>query len=195
MQFVEKINDLDQTFTMHITLYCEWKGPDLGHHKLKKIKEDDCKFTPEIFWIDSVDENEIEQSYFNKDQHYYGMFTWIIVFTDNFRLERFPFDRQLINVGFFCTNCEIVEYEISHGVFQDVPKSHAIEILYNYDSWVIERVVSLCEGHEKEDPTLSRLRANIYVTRVPDFYMSNVVFISCLIVLCACRYIHKCIYK
>ena len=134
-----------------------------------------------------MEENEVESSYFNRDEHYYGLFSWIVTFTDNFRLERFPFDRQLINVAFFCTNCEIVEYEMSHGKFEDVPSDHAIEITYAYDSWVIERVVSICEGHEKEDPSLSRLRATTYVTRVPDFYMSNVVFISCLIVLCACR--------
>ena len=172
---------------MQVTLYCEWKGPDLGNKRVKKIKEDNCEFTPEIFWIDAVDEKEIESSYFNKEQHYYGLFSWIVVFMDNFRLERFPFDRQLINVAFFCTNCEIVEYELAHGVFEDVPTSHAIEIVYTYDSWEIERVVSVCVGHEKEDPTLSRLKCTTYLTRVPDFYMSNVVFISCLIVLCACR--------
>ena len=83
----------------------------------------------------------------------------------------------MINVAFFCTNCEIVEYEMSHGKFEDAP-NHGIEITYAYDSWVIERK-QVCEGHEKEDPSPSRLRATTYVTRVPDFicpmlYLSHV---------------------
>ncbi len=57
----------------------------------------------------------IPKSYFNKDQTYFGLFVWIVTFTDTFRLERFPFDRQLIKVGLFCTNAELVEYEIAHG--------------------------------------------------------------------------------
>ena len=38
----------------------------------------------------------------------------------------------------------------------------------------------------QNDPSMCRLVTSTYITRVPDFYMNNVVFISCLITLCAC---------
>lgn len=182
-----KVDDVTQRFDMDFGLITQWIEPerddDCDYSEMTRLNEKPI-WTPELLFYGTTGEmtNLLEPSYFRLKNIYYGYNNWIITFKDTLELERFPFDRQVLNIRGFSTNAEFIDFQPELGIPPCVFESHAysaIRLIAPHDTWLAESVSCECtkEGNDSEISISMRL------TRRPEFYILNIVFVNFLIVM------------
>ena len=181
-----KVSDVDQTFVLDFCLTSQWIEPSADDDKQYDVMTqlmEKPTWTPSLQFYGTVGEMTtlLEPSYFRCKNVYYCYYNWIITFKDTLEMERFPFDRQILNVNGFSINSDFIDFMPEYGIPPCVFEEHVntcIRLKSQKDSWLAENV-SLEVSKDGND---SEMEIQLKLTRRPEFYMLNIVLINFLIV-------------
>ena len=182
-----QVNDVEETFDLDFVFITQWIEPesndDSDFEHMTQL-EDKPHWTPSLLFHETSGEMKIllEPSYFRRKNILYSYNNWIITFKENMELRRFPFDRQLLRVNGFSLNAEFVPFQPDLGVPPCVTVNHArtcLRVESSKDIWLVEKV-KLKVFHEGND---SQMKIQFRLTRRPEFYLFNILFITFLIVM------------
>ena len=182
-----QVNDVQETFDLDFVFITQWIEPestdDKNFEHMTQLEEKP-HWTPSLLFHETSGEMKtlLEPSYFRRKNVFYSYNNWIITFKENMELHRFPFDRQLLRVNGFSLNSEFVPFKPELGVPPCVTVNHARTCLRaesSKDIWLVEKV-KLRVFHNGND---SQMKIQFRLTRRPEFYLFNILFITFLIVM------------
>lgn len=180
-----KICDVEQKIMLDFELLLTWDEIDdgrakefpivtkLDHHSIESLE-----FIPQCYFI-SAEYSEIsEPDIYRINNTYYFFGNWHVDVRDPLELERFPYDRQILKCKFFCAAADTYPWNAESKrplpeVFEQY--SSVAEIYWDLDTWKFEEMDCLFGQH--------RVVLQAYMSRSGSFYLSNIVFITYIIVL------------
>jgi len=182
-----KINDVDQTFTMDYAIFVYWiEGPATpGQNEPAEIKKltERPNWIPEFNFYNAAICENTEESYYRADNIFYGFRNWTVTINEAFEIHRFPFDRQLLKITLYSTNCKLCSWDESVRLHPMAPNFCSFAVSYSYDTWTLQgcRVNLFSTG--PRGPW--EMPAIIMAERVPDFYLFNIVGLLFIVVMFA----------
>ena len=187
------INDVQQSFKIDASLYLHWNRKDSTNNidrtttlgtGVKGLKTMDKPQWVPLVTFSNADRNAYvtEEAYFSDGDIYYSHLNWTIVIHGRLDLRHFPFDRQILMVVFSSHNCSFTDYDYTSGfVHGDKPLQHdMISAVYRFPNWTLEKLEVATLSHRTD-----ALNVMLFMRREPFFYISNIVSVSFVTVLCS----------
>lgn len=150
--------------------------------------EEPPEWTPEIFIDECKEEmNVIDEQYW-KNNHgvYYGLRLIKATVLNSMNLKRFPFDKQILHIKCYSSNCVYHEYNVNAGRSPYGTSGVPLHVTYQHFDWQLDDALgsrpSSTSEQAEDEPDLS---IALYVRRKPEFYLYNIVFPTFIIILCS----------
>jgi len=166
-------NEFDVDFELNLHYAVE---PDPNADgKITKIPVPE-EFKPEILFYNG--EEKLTQEFFflnKKEGVVFACYNWTVTFREHLELRRFPFDRQILSMAFFSTNCYFKDW--SYSPIPEELLINPIFIATPLENWTL---VDFCQkpyGHDFE------YYMYVSVERRVQYYWWNIILILFLLVM------------
>lgn len=191
---ITAINDVDQNFKADFSVFLYWEVNEISPSDMPTRLTEKPKWVPNIIFYNFDEITVIADEYFSKGKYIYAYINWVIRINEPFELQSFPFDRQLLKVQLTTNNCLLTNYDDKMGYcFEECPRvnrnggTHIA--MYCLNSWTLDNYMTYSPKkvmiNEMGQDHSKMIDFIVFMTRVPDFYIYNVVLTSFLIVLCS----------
>lgn len=186
-----KIDDMEENFLVDYHMNLQWKvkpsKEDKEYGEMSNLVADDeiPEWKPDVQFYNVMDGQEVcvPPKYFRRKNYLFCYYNWKLTIRESLEFQRFPFDRQILPVVAFSTNSVFIDYDTSLGVpdslFEGIAKN-AVTVGVEQHSWVLDDEVKV-ESKRDDQEFLIAMR----LTRVPIFYLYNIVLLTYLLVLVA----------
>jgi len=188
------INDVQQSFKIDASLYLHWSRESSNNNDVdrtamretgvKGLKTmDKPQWVPLVTFSNADRSAPTEEAYFSDGSTYYAHLNWTTVIHGRLDLRHFPFDRQILMVVFSSHNCSFTDYDNTLGfVHGDNPllNGNMISAIYRFPNWILEKLEVATLSHRTD-----ALNVMLFMRREPFFYVSYIVSVSFVTVLCS----------
>lgn len=182
---------MEENFLVDYHMNLQWKvkpsKEDKEYGEMSNLVADDeiPEWKPDVQFYNVMDGQEVcvPPKYFRRKNYLFCYYNWKLTIRESLEFQRFPFDRQILPVVAFSTNSVFIDYDTSLGVpdslFEGIAKN-AVTVGVEQHSWVLDDEVKV-ESKRDDQEFLIAMR----LTRVPIFYLYNIVLLTYLLVLVA----------
>lgn len=179
------INDVKEDFTVQLILLMHWLDVDDGNSEdyPNIISLDETPKWLPLFNFRKFDELTLEvEEYYRKKNYKFAYMKWTIKTFVSLNLHYFPIDLQILTIKIVSSNAYFIKYNDNIGLPPGFKFNGLFHIHYEGNTWKIEKfdINTATENNQRWNIVI-----DIYVNRVPEFYLYNVIIVTYLIIMCS----------
>ena len=192
---VVKIDEPNSSITFDVVCHFSWAPAtatfnDDSKPQFVRVDESSLAWVPQVNFYNMKEKTETEMSYFMDPSSGCTGCTmnWVIECYETFELNQFPFDRQLAKVSFNMNGCRLVpNRSIADG---GVPSPESFpfpddqtQCFVSLGNWDLNDIEGFLEVSTNKSVVDSEVTCIIELSRIPWFYLWNIVLVIFLLVL------------
>jgi hypothetical protein len=192
---VVKIDEPNSSITFDVVCHFVWAPAsvtfdDDSSPQFSRVDESSLPWVPQVIFFNMKEKTETEMSYFMDPSTGCTGCTmnWVIDCYETFELNQFPFDRQLAKVTFYIHGCNLVPMRpVADG---GVPCPESFPSLddqtqchVSLGNWDLNSIEGFLERRSDKDVIDSEVHCIIELSRIPWFYLWNIVLVIFVLVL------------
>ncbi len=189
-----KIDELGNSITFDVVCFFSWAPsatvkPGVG--AFKRVAKDVLPWHPEVNFYNVKEKTDMEMSYFvdMASGCHACLMNWVVECYEVLELYQFPFDRQLVKVLFNMNGVRLAPARSVSDGGVPTPKSFPshddqLECIADLGNWHLDNAnLKLELMNAGPDMVDSEVRCEIELTRVPMYYLWNIVLVVFVLVL------------
>lgn len=193
---IVKIDELNNSITFDVLIYFSWAPAtwtfDVNtSSQFARVAESSLDWVPEVNFYSVKEKTATEMSYFVDPSSgcTSSIMNWVIDCYETLELQQFPFDRQLAKMTLFLTDVRLTPMRSLANGGVPCPKSFPppakqTECIVDLGNWDLNGMKSSLELLSTDTRLVdSELRCKIEITRIPTFYLWNIVLVIFVLVL------------